>query len=75
MHLAFITSLVTDGNPTTGFEVANEAIVAGLRATRCKITQIGFRLPRHDEVDDAQTIVLQTLDVENFSASPIQKIK
>ena len=75
MHLAFVTSLITDRNPTTGFEVANEAIVVGLRATGCKITQIGFRLPRQEIVDDAQTIVLQTLDVENSSASTFQKIK
>ena len=75
MHLAFITSLITDGKPTTGFEVANEAIVAGLRETGCKITQIGFRLPRQANIDEAQTIVLQTLDVENASASTLQKIK
>jgi len=75
MHLAFVTSLITDGKPTTGFEVANEAIVAGLRATGCKVTQIGFRLPRQNKVDDAQTIVLQTLDVENSNASTLQKIK
>ena len=75
MHLAFVTSLITDGKPTTGFEIANEAIVVGLRATGCKITQIGFRLPRQKTVGDAQTIVLQTLDVENSSASTVQKIK
>ncbi len=75
MHLAFVTSLITDGKPTTGFEVANEAIVAGLRATGCKVTQIGFRLPRQEKTDDDQTIVLQTLDVENSNASTFQKIK
>ncbi len=75
MHLAFVTSLITDGKPTTGFEVANEAIVAGLRATGCKVTQVGFRLPRQEKVDDAQTVVLQTLDVENSNASTLQKIK
>ena len=75
MHLAFVTSLIADGKPTTGFEVANEAIVAGLRSTGCKVTQIGFRLPRQEKTENALTIVLQTLDVENSSASTFQKIK
>ncbi len=75
MHLAFVTSLITDGYPTTGFEVANEAIVAGLRAIGCKVTVIGFRLPRQISITDADTIVLETLDVENANAGTGQKIR
>lgn len=74
MHLAFVTSLVTDGKPTTGFEVANHAIVSGLRAIGCKVTEIGFRQPRQAEVDSSRTIVLKTLDVENSGASTVQKV-
>jgi len=74
MHFAFITSLVTDGMPTTGFEVANEAIVSGLRETGCRITEIGFRQSRQVERNNPQTIVLKTLEVENVSASLPQKI-
>ena len=75
MHLAFVTSLVLDGKPTTGFEVANEAIVAGLRAIGCKITIIGFRQTRQGNNPDQDTVVLQTLDVENASASNAQKFR
>jgi hypothetical protein len=75
MHLVFVTSLVPDGKPTTGFEVANEAIVAGLRVLGHKVTVIGFRLPRQQAIVDADTYVLQTLDVENASASFWQKLR
>ncbi len=73
MHLAFVTSLVTDGKPTTGFEVANESIVSGLRAIGCKVTEIGFQQPRQSPPADEHTIVLKTMDVENASASTLQK--
>ena len=75
MHIAFVTSLVADGKPTTGFEIANEAIIAGLRAVGCKVTVIGFRQPRQNEIMDPDTIVLETLSVENSGASLLQKTR
>lgn len=75
MHLAFVTSLVPDGKPTTGFEVANEAIVAGLRAIGCKVTVIGFSQPRQQVISDPDTVVLETLKVENAGASFWQKAR
>ncbi len=75
MHLAFVTSLVADGKPTTGFEVANEAIIGGLRAIGCKVTVIGLRQPRQQEIIDPDTIILETLAVENAGASFWQKVK
>ena len=31
MHLVFVTSIVPDGSPSTGYEIANAAIVNALR--------------------------------------------
>ncbi len=75
MHLAFVTSLVVDGRPTTGFEVANEAIVAGLRAIGNKVSVIGFCQPRQQENDDPDTLLLGTISVENAGASLSQKVR
>ena len=75
MHLVFVTSLVTDGKPTTGFEVANEAIVHGLRDIGCRVTVVGFRQPRQQPISDADTIVVDTLAVENAGASALRKLQ
>ena len=34
MRLLFVTSLVPCGTPSTGYEIANEAIINGLRRNR-----------------------------------------
>ncbi len=65
MHIAFYSSLVTDGAPTSGYEVANEAIVAALKAMGHRVSVIGFRLPRQRAVDLEDVHVLATVNLEN----------
>jgi len=71
MHIGFFSSIVTDGHPTSGYELANEAIVDGLRDLGHRVSVIGFRLPRQREA--AQVHPLAVVNLENAEASRWQK--
>ncbi|MEP0942514.1 MAG: glycosyltransferase family 4 protein [Rhizobiaceae bacterium] len=75
MRLAFFTSIVSDGNPMTGFEIANDAILAGLRELGHSVTVFGFKLPRQADIDDADCVVLGTRELENASVGVGQKMQ
>lgn len=75
MHLVFITSLVPDGNPATGYEIANAAVIDALRRQGARVTVIGFTWPDKSPSDPENTIVLGSVDVETHSASAITKIR
>ncbi|MEL6966616.1 MAG: glycosyltransferase family 4 protein [Pseudomonadota bacterium] len=75
MHVAFLTSLVMDGHPTTGYEIANQAIVDGLRRLGVRVSVLGFRLPRQQVPTDPDTHVLAVLDLENASVDFKAKVK
>ena len=70
MRLAFFTSIIPDGMPKSGYEIANEAIVAGLRQLGHDVVVIGFRLPRQAHVSDSNVIVLDERDLENAGGIP-----
>jgi len=71
MHIGFFSSIVTDGHPTIGYELANEAIVEGLRSLGHRVSVIGFRLPRQREMDDVFPVAVTNL--ENAEASRLKK--
>ncbi|MGI9357017.1 MAG: glycosyltransferase [Rhizobiaceae bacterium] len=71
MHIGFFSSIVTDGHPTSGYELANEAIVEGLRSLGHAVSVIGFRLPRQHEADRVYPIAVTNL--ENVEASRLKK--
>ena len=73
MKLAFFSSIVPDGNPTSGYEIANEAVVDGLRMLGHRVTVIGFRQPRQLEISDPDTHVLATMNIENALAGGWKK--
>lgn len=73
MNLAFLSSVVTDGAPTSGFEIANEAIVEQLRALGHRVHVIGFRLPRQKQTIPDDVHVLATMNLENAVASKLEK--
>ncbi len=75
MKFAFITSIVPDGNPSSGFEIANDAIINALRAMGHDVTIFGFRLPRQGEIADQNCIVLDVRELENVTASISQKLR
>ena len=75
MRLAFFTSIITDGNPTSGYEIANEAIVEGLRSLGHEISVFGFRLPRQKIPEREEIHVLETKNLENSGASSLKKME
>ena len=75
MRFAFFTSIVPDGNPTTGFEIANDAVLAGLRELGHSVTVFGFRLPRQTGADLPDQVILGTRELENASAGGVQKLR
>ncbi|RCS25170.1 glycosyltransferase [Phyllobacterium salinisoli] len=74
MHLLFVTSLVPDGEPTTGYEIANAAIIDGLRKAGARVTVLGFTWPGKKSSDPQNTIVLGEVDVRTDTAGMAQKL-
>ncbi|EJN05427.1 glycosyltransferase family 4 protein [Phyllobacterium sp. YR531] len=75
MHVLFVTSIVPDGKPATGYEIANKAIIDGLRRAGVKVTVIGFVWPGSAPLDPGSTILLGEVDVRNDTASLGQKLR
>jgi hypothetical protein len=73
MHLVFATSIVPDGAPATGYEIANAAIVDALRRAGIRVTVLGFTWPGKAPADPGNTVVLGSVDVRTDSASAPQK--
>lgn len=72
-HLVFVTSIVPHGIPTTGYEVANSAVVDGLRRSGAKVTVLGFTWPGV-KADAADTVVLGEVEVRTEGAGIRRKI-
>jgi len=75
MHLIFVTSLVPDGDPTTGYEIANAAIIAALRRNGARVTVLGYTWPGKSPCDPANTISLGEVDVRTEGAGALQKMR
>lgn len=75
MHLVFATSIVPDGAPTTGYEIANAAILAGLRRAGVRVSVVGFAWPESAAADLGDAVVLGRLDVRNETADPATKLR
>lgn len=72
MHLLFVSSLLPDDDPSTGFEIANRAIVAAYRRHGVRLTFVGFRRPGSRPAR-ADEICLGELAIENSGASVLRK--
>jgi Glycosyl transferases group 1 len=75
MHLVFVSSLVPSGPPESGYEIANHAIIDGLRRTGAKVTVLGFKWPDATLSDPDNTVCLGEVDVKTDTASSGQKLK
>lgn len=73
MNLLFVTSIVPDGGRGSGYEIANAAIVDGLRRIGANVTVLGYSWPGKQAEDPDNTIVLGEIDVRTASASALQK--
>ncbi len=75
MHLLFVTSLVPQGVASTGYEIANQAIIDGLRRNGARVTVIGFTWPGKAASDQDNTIVLGSVDVRTEGAHALTKMR
>ncbi|MGL4489047.1 MAG: glycosyltransferase [Rhizobiaceae bacterium] len=75
MKLLFVTSLVPHGRPSTGYEIANEAIIDGLERVGADVTVLGFTWPGKEASNPEKTIVLGSVDVRTEGADPWQKMR
>jgi len=73
MHLVFVTSIVPAGKPTTGYEIANAAVIDALRRAGVRVTVLGFIWPGAAPSEPESTIVLGEVDVRTDNASGLQK--
>lgn len=74
MHLVFATSIVPDGAPSTGYEIANAAIIGALRRVGVRVTVLGFIWPGKQPADPQDTVVLGAVDVRTDTASLPRKL-
>ncbi len=73
MHILFVTSLLPEREPTTGFEIANRAIAGAYRAAGARVTVAGFRRPGAG-VPDEPHVDLGELAIENAAAGRARKL-
>ncbi len=75
MHLVFVTAIVPDGSPSTGYEIANAAIINALRRSGARVTVLGYCWPGKSPVDPKSTVVLGEVDVVTENASATRKMQ
>ena len=73
-RLVFVTSLVPHAVASTGYEVANAAVIDGPRRAGAHVTVLGFTWPGHKAAEDKDTIVLGEVEVRNEGAGIKRKI-
>ncbi len=73
MHLVFVTSLVPEGEPTTGYEIANHSLVDALRRNGVRVTSIGFSWVGRTKQSAGQSVILKEMDVRSETAGASDK--
>ena len=71
MRLVFLSSLVPEVSPRSGFAIANRAVVDGLRALGHEVVCVGAAQSHDGNL--AGSVVIDVLNVENAGASVEQK--
>lgn len=74
MHLVFVSSLVPVAAPKSGYDIANRAIVDGLRLAGHKVSVLGFLQPGAEPADPETTRLLGTLQVTNARVGRLRKL-
>ncbi|EKF20560.1 glycosyltransferase family 4 protein [Nitratireductor pacificus] len=68
MHLVFATSIVPDGAPASGYEIANAAILDAFARAGCRLTVMGFAWQGREDAVPAGSVVLGALDPRTETA-------
>ena len=74
MRIAFVSSLVPETAPRSGFAIANRAVCDGLTALGHDVVAIGARQPK-DSAPREGSVVLAELELENAAAGSARKIE
>ena len=72
MHLLFLTSLLPEDRPASGFDIATDALIRGFEDCGTRITVAGFRRP-NGAAPRAGRISLGDLEIENAGAGTFRK--
>jgi hypothetical protein len=75
MHLVFVSSLVPDRLSEGGYEIANRAIVEGLRRAGARVTALGFISPGATPSDPEDTVLLGEAIIRNNDAPARMKLR
>ncbi|MCR4268238.1 glycosyltransferase family 4 protein [Nitratireductor sp. ZSWI3] len=75
MHLVFATSIVPDGTPKSGYEIANAAILDALARAGCRLTVMGFAWTGREASVPKDAVVLGTLDPRTEAAGTAVKLR
>lgn len=75
MKLVFVTSLVPDGHQSSGYEIANAAIIDSLRRAGVDVAVVGFLWPGRTPADPASTTVLGAVEVRTDVAPLAVKLR
>lgn len=74
MHLVLVSSLVPVANPASGFDIANRAVLDGLRALGHRVSVIGFLQPGRLPAPDCEMHLLGELEVTNAKVGMVRKL-
>ncbi|OQP84369.1 hypothetical protein BTR14_19565 [Rhizobium rhizosphaerae] len=75
MRLVVVSSLVPVRNPATGFDVANRALVDGLKALGHDVCVIGYLEPGQEPADGFDVDLLGHLQITNARVSAGQRLR
>jgi hypothetical protein len=75
MHLVLVSSLVPVANPSSGFDIANRAVLDGLCALGHRVSVIGYLQPGQSVAADAETYLLGELEVANAKVGTATKLR
>ena len=75
MRLVVVSSLVPVRNPATGFDVANRALVDGLKALGHDVCVIGYLEPGQEPAADLDIDLLGHLQITNARVSAGQRLR
>lgn len=74
LRLLFVTSLIPGKNPSTGYELANAAVLDGLARAGCEVTIIGCTWPGQPIERRPNTFVLDEVEVRTEKAGLWRKL-
>lgn len=75
MHLIFATSMVPDGEPKSGYEIANAAILGAFARAGCRISIVGFAWEGRKSALPENAVVLGALDPRTQGAGLSEKFR